>query len=246
MIIFRYLWSVWCIIWFALSSSFAVIGYRVILAGNPSHKKLSKALWWSRVWAKWLMSGFGIFIRTKRIERVSGLKNAIYISNHQSFLDIPTCAIANPNKFRFLSKAEIRKMPFVGYVLKRIYYTVDRTSQDSRKASMKLMEEGISTGFPVHLYIEGTRNYPGTGQTFLPFQKGASLLAKATSAPVVPLYIANSKDFLGKSFTGVKPGIIHAIWGEPIYFKATDSVQQINSTLLSALHDLKQELEQSA
>ena len=241
MIIFRYLWSVWCGIYFFLNSTFFVIGYRLILGKKPSDKQLSTALWWSKQWAIWLYSGFGVFIKTKYKERVKPYKNAVYVSNHQSFFDIPTCAIANPNKFRFLSKSEIRSFPFVGYVLKRIYYTVDRSSQESRKQSMRTMEQGIKTGFPVHLYIEGTRNLPEYNKDFLEFQKGAALIALNTGVPIVPLYIANSGEFLGKKFDGMRVGFIRTYWGNPVFVDENSTVESINQDILKELQLLKAE-----
>jgi len=241
MLIFRYFWSIWCAVWFCLSGTVAVIGYRVILGTQPTDDHIRKALLWSQRWAYWLLIGMGIRVRVHNVEAVKPYSKAIFVSNHQSFFDIPVCALANPHIFRFLSKSEIQSMPFVGYVLKRIYYSVDRKSAESRKQSMLTMAQGIQSGFPVHLYIEGTRNPNPVG--FLPFQKGAATLSLDHNIPIVPLYIHNSRNFLAsKSFKGIGMGTIHVKWGNAIHPAHYSSIQAINQAVLAELEYLQSTL----
>jgi 1-acyl-sn-glycerol-3-phosphate acyltransferase len=47
-------------------------------------------------------------------------KTYVFVANHQSQLDIPLYAIACSNIFRFLAKAELTKIPLMGYIIRNL------------------------------------------------------------------------------------------------------------------------------
>jgi 1-acyl-sn-glycerol-3-phosphate acyltransferase len=69
-------------------------------------------------------------------------------------LDIPAYAAACSNSFRFLSKAELAKIPLLGYVIKNLYITVNRTDRSDRSKSIERMKETIDEGLSVFLAPE--------------------------------------------------------------------------------------------
>ncbi|HSY77265.1 MAG TPA: lysophospholipid acyltransferase family protein [Bacteroidia bacterium] len=172
----------------------------------------------SRFWAKLLFICFFIRVDIKGKEHIHPEQAYVFVCNHRSQLDIPLFARACVNTFRFLSKIEVTKIPLIGYVVKKLYITVDRNDRNDRVKSIEkmkysLLEEKIS----VILFPEGTRNT--TEQPLIGFKDGAFRLAIETQLPIAILSILNTKEFLPANKLELKPGTIHAIWNEPIETK---------------------------
>ncbi|ERN08113.1 hypothetical protein AMTRI_Chr09g37240 [Amborella trichopoda] len=109
---------------------------------------------------------------------------AIYVSNHQSFLDIFTLLILG-RSFKFISKTSIFLIPVVGWAmflkgdipLRRMD---NRSQLECLKRCMELLKKGASVFF----FPEGTRSKDGKMGTF---KKGAFSVAAKTRVPVVPI-----------------------------------------------------------
>lgn len=139
----------------------------------------------------------------------------MFVANHVSFLDIPLYARSCKNTFRFLSKAELAKIPLMGYVIKNLYITVDRSDKKDRSKSLDKMKESLDEGISVFLAPEGTRNK--TDQPLLDFREGAFRLAIKAQVPLAILTIKNSQKLLSPLRPlEMRPGIIYAEWSEPI------------------------------
>ena len=135
--------------------------------------------------------------------------------NHTSQLDIPLFARACVNTFRFLSKIEVTKIPLMGYIVKRIYITVDRKKREDRVRSVEKMKYSLLTeSVSVVLFPEGTRNR--TEQPLIDLKDGAFRLAIDTQLPIAVLTILNAKEFIPAGKFELKPGTIRGIWSEPI------------------------------
>lgn len=109
---------------------------------------------------------------------------AVYVSNHQSFLDIYSLITLGRN-FKFISKVGIFVFPLVGWAM-YLLGTIPLKRQDSRsqldcfKRCMDLLRKGASVFF----FPEGTRSKDGKLKAF---KKGAFSLAAKTGVPVVPI-----------------------------------------------------------
>jgi 1-acyl-sn-glycerol-3-phosphate acyltransferase len=173
----------------------------------------------SRFWAELLFVGFFIRVKVKGKEYIDKNKEYVFICNHRSQLDIPLFARACKNTFRFLSKIEVTRIPLIGYVVKKLYLTVDRSSKEDRAKSIEKMQDSLlKEKISVVLFPEGTRNR--TTETLLDFKDGAFRLAIETQLPLALLTIMNSAEFSPASkFLQLKPGTIKAKWSEPIETK---------------------------
>lgn len=85
------------------------------------------------------------FIRYKIINEdfISDKGTYVFVANHRSMLDIPLYARACSNTFRFLSKAELTKIPLLGYVIRKLYVTVKR---GDKKTDKKYRGDAQNTG----------------------------------------------------------------------------------------------------
>lgn len=125
--------------------------------------------------------------------------------NHVSYLDILVLLAITP--VSFLAKAEVRKMPFIGWIAKAIGCVfVERTSKESRQAARHSLS--LMTYFPpIVLYPEGKR---GEGTELLPFRYGAFEIVTDVGAEVLPCII--TYDHLDKAIWKRKENIGRALW----------------------------------
>ena len=169
----------------------------------------------SRQWAAALL--LLLFIRVKVIGRelIDPSKPYIIVSNHRSQLDIPLLAVSCSNTFRFLAKAELGKIPLLGYVIGNLYILVKREDVRDRTKSLDAMKNSLAEGISVALYPEGTRNR--TTEPLLDFRAGAFRLAAESHAPVAVVTLINSGRLLSpnRAFE-LSPGKLYAIWEKPI------------------------------
>jgi 1-acyl-sn-glycerol-3-phosphate acyltransferase len=120
---------------------------------------------------------------------------AVLVANHVSLLDILVLyGLFRP--FKWVAKAELFKVPFVGWNMKlNDYVAVRRGHRDSVRQMMERCREHLERGSPVLLFPEGTRSESGVLQ---PFKDGAFRLAMATGAPVIPIAVTGTGDALPK------------------------------------------------
>jgi len=117
------------------------------------------------------------------------------VSNHQSQLDI-LVAFRLFFPFKWVSKAEVFKLPFIGWnmVLNR-YIKLKRGDKDSVEQMMIDCEKTISKGSSIYFFPEGTRSYTGIVKEF---KSGAFILAQKMKIPILPVVINGSKNALPK------------------------------------------------
>jgi len=117
------------------------------------------------------------------------------VSNHQSQLDI-LVAFRLFFPFKWVSKAEVFKLPFIGWnmVLNR-YIKLKRGDKESIAEMMIECEKTISKGNSVYFFPEGTRSSSGLVKEF---KTGAFILAHKMKIPILPIVINGSKNALPK------------------------------------------------
>ena len=118
------------------------------------------------------------------------------VSNHQSQLDI-LVAFRLYFPFKWVSKAGVFKLPFIGWnmVLNR-YIKIKRGQKDSITPMMKICEQNLASGNSIYFFPEGTRSKTGI---IKPFKHGAFTLAKEMRVPILPIAINGTKNALPKN-----------------------------------------------
>jgi 1-acyl-sn-glycerol-3-phosphate acyltransferase len=132
---------------------------------------------------------------------VTGRKNIrrnityVIVSNHQSQLDI-LLAFNLFRHFKWVSKAEVFKLPFVGWnmYLNR-YVRLVRGDKESVEKMMATSEERLREGSSVYICPEGTRSMDGKVKKFKP---GAFILAHRMKTPIIPIAISGTCKALPK------------------------------------------------
>jgi len=112
----------------------------------------------------------------------------IMVSNHGSLLDPPLLGHAIGRNISFMAKAELFKIPFLGFVIKACgAYPVKRGIAD--KNTIKTACEKLSKNNCIGIFIDGTRQK--NGRVNKPKQ-GAALLAFKNQKILLPVAIINS------------------------------------------------------
>ncbi len=172
----------------------------------------------SRPWSRILFFCWGITLKIKNKERIDDKQTYVFIANHSSQLDIPTYAIATSHTIRFLSKVELTKIPLLGYIIKRLYITVDRKDKVARAKSMDNMIKSLNDGISVFICPEGTRNKGK--EPLLPFHDGAFRLAIQAQLPLGIMVLKNANKLLSPLRPlELSPGTIYCHWCEPVSTK---------------------------
>lgn len=141
-------------------------------------------------------------------------RRAIYIANHTSQLDINAIFASIPHPVIFLSKASVRKVPFLGWANTRVGTVfVERGQVESAVKAAHDLRKRLDEGKVVFVFPEGTRS--ATGE-LLPFKKGAFRLAVDAGVPIVPLWISGTRDALPKGALLLRRKTIRVKFGAPI------------------------------
>jgi len=114
--------------------------------------------------------------------------NFIMVSNHGSLLDPPLLGHALGRNISFMAKAELFKIPFLGFVIRACgAYPVKRGIAD--KNTIKTACNKLSSNKCIGIFIDGTRQK--NGRVNKPKQ-GAALLAFKNQTLLLPVAIVNS------------------------------------------------------
>jgi 1-acyl-sn-glycerol-3-phosphate acyltransferase len=150
----------------------------------------------SSFWASlylWIMPAWSVSCKGRK--KVNRGSTYIVVSNHQSQLDI-LVAFSLFFPFKWVSKAEVFKIPFIGWNMSlNRYIKLKRGDKKSVPQMMKACEKAISNGSSIYFFPEGTRSYTGRVKEFKP---GAFILAHKMRVPILPIVINGSKNALPK------------------------------------------------
>lgn len=214
--------AVYALIFFGITLIIASLVYVFIFIFTPKDRAPYVAHAFSRIWATSIMPMLFIRVRIQNKEIIDPKKTYVFVANHLSQLDIPVYALACKNTFRFLAKAELTKIPLMGFIIKRLYISVDRGDKTDRSRSIQVMKASLDKNISVFLCPEGTRNR--TKELLLPFKDGAFRLAIEAQKPIAVLTIFNSKERNSPtSPLSLIPGTIDARWEGIIETKGLDA-----------------------
>ena len=135
----------------------------------------------------------------------------IFAPNHASYLDIVVLSAYLPAEARFVAKGEVRSMPFIGTLAKRIgHFTFDRNNPQARIEQAQQVDQALRRGVSVVIYPEGTFTpLPG----IRPFLLGAFKAAVDTGRPICPVAVRGARGILRDGTYLPKPGRISLTFG---------------------------------
>ncbi|HEX4621650.1 MAG TPA: lysophospholipid acyltransferase family protein [Myxococcaceae bacterium] len=152
------------------------------------------------------------------LENVDPKRPTVYVSNHQSTLDIPVLFMAIPVNFRFVAKSQLRWVPVLGwYLWLGGHIFVNRSNRRSAVRSLRAAAQKIHDGCSILMYPEGTRSPDGR---ILPFKKGPFSLAVEAGVSVCPVTVEGTARIMPKNRWKITPGPVKVKIGKPIDARA--------------------------
>ncbi|ETC85421.1 lysophospholipid acyltransferase family protein [Xanthomonas hortorum] len=219
----RLAWAVFNLLQLAFTLIFTAGGIvycLVLLAITRDPDRLLRMGGW--MWSPVLFRGAGAQVIVEGRERVDWSKNYLFVSNHQSVIDICALFYALPVPLRFLLKDEMLKVPFVNWFARGTgMLFLDR---DSRRAGAMVRRQAaalLREGKQLCLFPEGTRSRSGA---LLPFKAGLLQAALDAGVAVVPVALDGCGKVLPvEGMFRVRPGIIRVRIGDPIPVTGPDA-----------------------
>ena len=166
---------------------------------------------------KILLALIGCRVRVTGKEYVDRPGGKILTSNHTSYFDVLPLMMGLGVPYRFVSKMEVRGMPFIGAFLDGMgHLKFERTDPEARLRQVREVEELLRNGESIFIFPEGTFT-PEDGVR--PFQLGAFKAAVATGAPILPISLAGTRKVLRDGTYLPRPSRVTITVHPPIYPK---------------------------
>lgn len=169
---------------------------------------------------------------------IEGLENlpgpdepAVYVSNHQSFLDIYTLFLLE-RPFKFISKTSNFLIPIIGWAM---YLTghvpLRRMDTKSQMECLRRCLNLVKSGVPIFFFPEGTRSRDGK---MAHFKKGAFTIAAKANVPVIPVSLIGTGKLMpnGKEGT-LRPGLVKVVIHPPIQGKDPDELCKLSRAVIA-------------
>lgn len=196
------------IVWTSLMFPLTIIA--MVVMRNRSASMLVVRRWWSPV----LLWAGGAKLEVSGLDQLSKDQPYVFVSNHQSTIDIPALFMALPFDCRFVAKKGLKYVPALGwYMWAAKFIFVDRSNRHEALRSLDEGGEQIRGGISIIVFAEGTRSSDCRIQ---PFKKGPFALAMKARVPIVPVAIEGSGTLMPKNSWRITPGSIKVLVGAPI------------------------------
>lgn len=155
---------------------------------------------WSRLF-------FWMFFMNPEVEGEENLvpgQSYVFVGNHASMFDAWLVYGWVPVVFKWIMKASIRKIPFVGTACKAAgHIFIERGASKQALQSLEEAKSRLVNGVSVVIFPEGTRSPDGQ---VAKFKRGAFQIAFDVHLPVVPMSLVGVYDVLSKGKYLVHPG----------------------------------------
>jgi len=176
-------------------------------------------------WAKIAIFASRMEIRLD-MGQIEPRSNYIFVSNHQSHLDIPLILSLFPEYFpRALAKESLFRIPIFGQGMKRTgHLPIDRENRRKGLEHIKQASQKAREGVSILIFPEGSRNIDMRG--LQEFQIGSFIIAIRSGVPIVPIVLDGTSSILPKGSWRIKKGIVYVNVLEPIPIEGSYSIKE--------------------
>lgn len=187
--------SIW--IWVAMISLIVLwlplLGIIWLFDRNPVRFRTGR--WFRRLGVSMVKCNPAWRVHVSGVENFESERAYVVVSNHQSLADIPLICLL-PWEMKWIAKAELFRLPFVGWMMRMAGdIPLDRGQRSGAPALLRA-KKYLQQKCPVMIFPEGTRSPDGSVKGFT---DGAFLLAIKAGVPVLPLAVEGSYAALRKN-----------------------------------------------
>ena len=150
--------------------------------------------WCAQTWCRLIANTSGARVRVHGAEHIQPGVSYVFLSTHQSYMDIPAMLGYLPAQLRIAAKKSLFRIPFMGWHLTRAgHIPIDRSSTQNAVNSMQRAANYLREGICAFVFPEGTRSRDGILHRF---KKGGFKLAVQAGVPIIPITIIGSRQVL--------------------------------------------------
>lgn len=170
---------------------------------DPNGKKQH---WCAKLWCRMIARTAGARVRVHGAQHIMPGTSYVFLSSHQSYMDIPAMLGYLPAQLRIAAKKSLFRIPFMGWHLTRAgHIPIDRSSTQNAIASMQRATGYLHDGICAFVFPEGTRSRDGALHAF---KKGGFKLAIQAGVPIIPVTIIGSRQVLPPDSIVFRPGVM--------------------------------------
>lgn len=179
---------------------------------------------------------FGIKIVVKN-EQYLKLNPAVYISNHQSALDVVVLGRVFQPGMLMTAKSSLRFVPFLGWfmMLSGTFFLNRQKLERARKVLTGALFQLKEQNRGLYIFPEGTRS-GFQNLDMLPFKKGAFHLAKQAGIPVVPIVVSNTLTIFSPKTKTFESGVIEIEVLPPVPMANVETNEEVTE-VCNKVHD---------
>jgi 1-acyl-sn-glycerol-3-phosphate acyltransferase len=156
----------------------------------------------ARTWAWLILATTGVNVTVAGLERIDRRKGYLFLSNHQSFYDIPVIFWYLPWDLRIIAKESLGSFPFIGWHLRRTGHVLVRRDNPGA-AVFQQLSDMMKAGRSLIVFPEGTRSADGRVGVF---RSGIFRLAIEAGLEIVPVAVRGSRHVMRKNRLMTCPG----------------------------------------
>ncbi len=230
--------------------AFAVIiltGLLIDLLFSPFFRREKLYYQVERIGSRILLWIGGVKVEISGAENISSQENPIFVSNHQSGVDMYVYLAYLPKEVRIVIMHQVYGVPVLRNFLKRGgQVMVDMRDPRQAFLSTQRILKQLRGGESFFIFPEGTRS---PDNRLLEFKEGAAMLVLGARKPIVPIAIVDSHKVMQRDDLyglRVRPGKVKVVIGKPITFTeypdmTLENARTINVKLRGAITGLVHE-----
>ncbi len=209
--IIQYLYCIYALLIFALLTILSVIALLFVLPMGKNKmgtRIYTICRYWSKIWY--------VFIGIRHQEIFESYHHFnqphIFVSNHNSYMDIPPIVQLQHQPIRALGKFESSKIPIFGWIYRAAVIMVDRSSPAKRAQSLRNLKAALHKRVSIFIFPEGTFSMT-TQEPLKPFFNGAFKLAIEMQIPIQPIIMIDAVDRMHfDSVMTLTPGLNRVVY----------------------------------
>lgn len=170
--------------------------------------------WCASTWSRMIARTALLDVRVCGAEHLRAGESYVFLSTHQSWMDIPVMLGYLPSQLRIAAKREVFLIPFLGWHMQRSgQIPINRGSTAESIESLRRAARLLGGGVSAFLFPEGTRTRDGSLQ---PLKKGGFRLAVESGLPLVPVAIVGTRRAMPRGSTVLRAGPVEMHIDPPI------------------------------
>lgn len=170
--------------------------------------------WCASTWSRMIARTAMLDVRVRGAEHLRAGESYVFLSTHQSWMDIPVMLGYLPAQLRIAAKREVFLIPFLGWHMRRSgQIPINRGSTAESVESLRRAARLLGGGVSAFLFPEGTRTRDGSLQ---PLKKGGFRLALESGLAVVPVTITGTRRAMPRGSMILRAGPVEMHLDPPI------------------------------